>query len=280
MAFSPYDVLHIYYLSGRLEAGSEAFAGGYLGNWEEEDTSFLFFSRPADKEINGLLANQPNLNLLDVFQMTYEQWQGGRIEPMQIGGFGIFPPWWQQGDKAFLEDRRKLLLDPGLVFGSGTHPTTADCLRALETAFSQNNPGTALDLGTGTGILALASAALGCRRVLAVDLNPLASATAARNVSANAMTHRILVVQGRAEALIDCPAELLVANLHYAALDKVMAAPGFGKKPQVILSGLLRSEAKAAKERLRQRGFRIDRSWEHEQTWFTLYAVSASFLRK
>ncbi|MCF8077974.1 MAG: 50S ribosomal protein L11 methyltransferase [Desulfobacterales bacterium] len=277
MALSPYDELHIYYLSGRLDAGFQPFAGGYLGNWEEEDTSFLFFSRPAAEKVNALLAGQPHLNLLDSFQMTYEQWQGARIEPMQIGGFELRPPWWQGGENPPCENPRRLILDPGLVFGSGTHPTTADCLRALETAFSQNRPETTLDLGTGTGILALASASLGCRRVLAVDLNPLASATAARNVSANAMTDRILVVQGRAEALIDCPAELLVANLHYAVLEKVMAAPGFGKKPQVILSGLLRSEAKAAKERLRQRGFRIDRSWEHEQTWFTLYAVSASF---
>jgi len=276
MAFSPYDMLHIYYLSGRLDAGSRICGSGYLGNWEEEDTSFLFFSRPAGEEVNALLAGQPHLNLLDSFQMTYEQWQGGLIEPMQIGGFELRPPWCKEGENPPCENPLRLILDPGLVFGSGTHPTTSDCLRALETAFSQNNPGTALDLGTGTGILALASAALGCRRVLAVDLNPLASATAARNVSANAMTDRILVVQGRAEALIDCPAELLVANLHYAVLDKVMAAPGFGKKRQVILSGLLKSEATAARERLRQRGFCIDRSWEHEQTWFTLYAVSAS----
>jgi ribosomal protein L11 methyltransferase len=274
---SPYDELHIYYLSGRLNAGSQPFACGYLGNWEEEDTSFLFFSHPAAEEVDKLLAGQPHLNLLDAFQMTYDQWQGARIEPMRIGGFELRPPWWPAGENPPCENPRRLILDPGLVFGSGTHPTTADCLRALETAFSQNRPKTALDLGTGTGILALASAALGCRRVLAVDLNPLASATAARNVSANAMTDRVLVVQGRAETLIDCPAELLLANLHYAVLDKVMAAPGFGKKPQVILSGLLRSEAKTAKERLRQRGFRIDRSWEHEQTWFTLYAVSACF---
>ena len=59
MFSNPYDVLHIYYLSGRLETGSETFGSDYLGNWEEEDSSFLFFSRPAAEQIEGLLAAQP-----------------------------------------------------------------------------------------------------------------------------------------------------------------------------------------------------------------------------
>ena len=277
MISSPYDVLHIYYLSGRLKAGSEVFGSGYLGNWEEEDTSFLFFSRPAADQVKGVIAAQPHLNLIDTFQMSYEQWQGGRIEPIQIGGFQLQPPWWPEDEARPSRSHRRLTLDPGLVFGSGTHPTTADCLKALEAAFSQNAAETMLDLGTGTGVLALAAAGLGCRRVLAADLNPLAVSTAARNVSANAMEDRILVVQGRAEELIDCPAELLAANIHYAVLEKIMSTAGFASKPRVILSGLLRSEAKAVKERLRQQGFHIARSWQHEGTWFTLYAVSSSF---
>lgn len=275
MVSIPYDELHIYYLSGRLDPGSETFGGAYLGNWEEDDTSFLFFARPAEARIRRLLAAQPHLSLLDTFQMTYEQWQGGRIEPLCIGDFDIRPPWSAPAEATAGKSRHVLVLDPGLVFGSGTHPTTADCLRALEAAFAQDVPETMLDLGTGTGVLAMAAAALGCRRTLAVDLNPLSSATAARNVARNAMDDRVLVIQGRAEDLVDCRADLLAANLHYAVLQRLIDKPGFCTKSRVILSGLLRSEAGAAEDQMHRQGYRIKRRWAHEGTWFTLYAAKS-----
>ena len=254
----PYGMLHIYYLSGRLAPDAENFGGAYLGNWEEEDTSFLFFSRPAGGQVEKLLAAQPHLSLLDTFQMTYEQWQGGIVEPLTIAGFTLFPPWIEGRSGPTAPEGIALILDPGLVFGSGTHPTTADCLRALKKAFCQHPaPEIVLDLGTGTGVLALAAAKLGARRVLAVDLNPLAACTAKRNAALNDLSTQVLSVRGRAETVIDTPADLLVANIHFEVLDRVMAAPGFVDKPRVILSGLLRSEARIVKDELTRRGFRI-----------------------
>jgi ribosomal protein L11 methyltransferase len=272
---NPYGMLHIYYLSGRLSPGSDNFGGDYLGDWEEEDTSFLFFSRPASGRIEGLLATQPHLSLLDTFQMTYEQWQGGCVEPLSVAGFTLLPPWLEDSAFAANPDDIALRLDPGLVFGSGTHPTTADCLRALRRVFSGHlPPETVLDLGTGTGVLAMAAANLGALRVLAVDLNPLAVHTAKRNTAANDLSSRVLSIRGRAEDFVDTPADLLVANIHFEVLHKIIAAPGFVQKPQVILSGLLRSEARAAKGELIRRGFRIDRTWENNGTWYTIRAVS------
>ncbi|MGD8366473.1 MAG: 50S ribosomal protein L11 methyltransferase [Desulfobacterales bacterium] len=277
MHFNPYGMLHIYYLSGRLDHKTGDFGGGYLGNWEEEDTSFLFFSRPAAERIEKLLADQPHLGLLDTYQMTYEQWQGGCLEPLTIGGITLVPPWFPASDAPADPGGIVLTLDPGLVFGSGTHPTTADCLRALQSVFSRGTPPeTVLDLGTGTGVLALAAAKLGSRRVLAVDLNPLAAHTARRNVVANGLGSRVLAIQGRAEGFVDRKADLLLANIHFEVLDKVMAAPGFVQKPRVILSGLLRSEARAAKTELIRRGFRIQNTWENNGTWFTILAASAN----
>jgi ribosomal protein L11 methyltransferase len=277
MHLNPYGMLHIYYLSGRLAPERGDFGGTYLGNWEEEDTSFLFFSRPASDRIERLLADQPHLGLLDTFQMTYEQWQGGCVEPLAIDGITLLPPWFEGDTPPGDPGGIVLNLDPGLVFGSGTHPTTADCLRAIQTVFSRGvPPETVLDLGTGTGVLALAAAKLGSRRVLAVDLNPLAAHTARRNVAANGLGSRVLAIRGRAETFVDRPADLLVANIHFDVLEKVMAAPGFARKPQVILSGLLRSEARAAKTELLRRGFRIRSSWENNGTWFTMLAVTSS----
>jgi ribosomal protein L11 methyltransferase len=268
-------MLHIYYLSGRLARETGDFGGAYLGNWEEEDTSFLFFSRPAADRIEKLLADQPHLDLLDTYQMTYEQWQGGCAEPLKIDGITLLPPGFEGTEPPGDPGGIVLTLDPGLVFGSGTHPTTADCLRAIQEVFSRgDSPETVIDLGTGTGVLALAAARLGSRRVLAVDLNPLAAHTARRNVAANGLCSRVLAVRGRAEAFVDRPADLLVANIHFEVLDKVMAAPGFAQKPRVILSGLLRSEALAVKTALASRGFRIRNTWENNGTWFTILAES------
>ena len=82
-------------------------------------------------------------------------------------------------------EKLSILLDPGLVFGTGTHPTTRDCLDALELAAGSKKFNTVLDLGTGTGLLALAAAKLGSKGVVAADLNLLAAKTAERNVKLN-----------------------------------------------------------------------------------------------
>ncbi len=273
----PYGPLHIYYLSGRLTPNAENFAKTFLGNWEEEETSFLFFSAPAEDQIEALLAAQPHLRLLDTFQMSYEQWQGGSIEPLTIAGVTLRPPWTEEIAPPAARDGIVLTLDPGLVFGSGTHPTTADCLRAIREVFADSPPpDTVLDLGTGTGVLALAAAKLGSRRVLAVDLNPLAAHTAKRNIAANGLGSRVLAIRGRAEQFADTAADLLVANIHYEVLEKVMAAARFKSKPRVVLSGLLRSEARAAKAELEKQRFRILETWETNDTWSTILAASGA----
>ena len=78
-----------------------------------------------------------------------------------------------------------ILLDPCVVFGTGYHPTTRSCLKALWNLYQKEKPATVLDLGTGTGILALAAVKWGARRVLTVDCNELAAETASRNVKLN-----------------------------------------------------------------------------------------------
>ncbi len=89
-----------------------------------------------------------------------------------------------------------------MVFGTGTHATTRDCLEALELAFNSHHIESVLDLGTGTGLLALAAARLGCKYILAVDINLLAARTTQRNIRLNQLDDKILAVQGRAEDFV------------------------------------------------------------------------------
>jgi ribosomal protein L11 methyltransferase len=128
-----------------------------------------------------------------------------------------------------------------------------------------------LDLGTGTGLLALAAARLGSNGVVAADLNLLAAKTAARNVRLNHLQNRVITVQGRAEDLIAYPADLVIANIHYDVMRRLVNDRGFLSKKRFILSGLLRSEAKNIADILARYRIKIIKQWTHEGIWYTFY---------
>ena len=90
----PYDNLHIYVLSGRASEAEEAGLGdGFVGNWVEGESSFLFFNRPADDAVSALVKQRPDLAIEDRYDFTYDQWQGGGLAPVRIDPFFIVPPW-------------------------------------------------------------------------------------------------------------------------------------------------------------------------------------------
>jgi ribosomal protein L11 methyltransferase len=269
----PYDDLYIYQLGGKLTSHREISRSSFIGNWEEDGFSFLFFSQPAYQEIKLLLSAQPHLTLIDSYHMPYEQWQGSGFAAFNQGCFKIIPPW-ENGSSA-RPDKLPIILDPGIVFGTGTHPTTRDCLEAVQLACRVRAPDRVLDLGTGTGLLAIAAARLGCRLNLAVDLNLLAAKTAEKNVRLNGLQKKVAVVQGYAESFIDCPADLLIANIHYGVMQKLICAKGFSTKKRFILSGLLRSEAKQVRIELERLSAKILKSWTHEGIWHTFYGEIA-----
>ncbi|RJQ70215.1 MAG: methyltransferase domain-containing protein [Desulfobacteraceae bacterium] len=265
----PYKDLCIYYLKGRI--GRDLLLEkekDFIGNWEEADDSFLFFKRPADRCMNGLLGRQPHLVLHDRYQMSYEQWQGDTVSPFRVGCLQVTPPWHAEAHRL---DKTGILLDPGVVFGTGSHPTTRDCLTALQRAFEFRSPASVLDLGTGTGLLALAAVRLGARKVLAVDLNHLAAQTARRNAVLNRMTDRLCVVQGNAINFMDISSDLMISNVHYEVMRHLIAAPGFARQKQFILSGLLRTQAREIEYQLHKQTVEIVHKWEQDGTWHTYY---------
>ena len=125
--------------------------------------------------------------------------------------------------------------------------------------------------GPVTGLLALAAAKLGCDRTLAVDFNFLAARTATRNIRLNRLGKKILAVQGRAEAFIECPADLVIANIHYEVMQHLVAAEGFLRKKYFILSGLLRSQAREIAARLSLQPVTIVQTWERDGIWHTFF---------
>jgi ribosomal protein L11 methyltransferase len=264
--------LFIYYLKGRLTPDCEKDLDNFLGNWQEENDCFLFFSSPAEGQVKILLGYQPRLDYIDSYRMSYDEWLGEAFSRFECGRFCVMPPW--QFDRQRADNcagRLLIQLDPGLVFGTGTHPTTRHCLEALELAAACPDVRTVLDLGTGTGLLTLAAARLGCSKIAAVDLNLLAANTALGNVRLNGLQAQIVVVQARAQEAIEYPADLVIANIHYDVMWHLIDTPGFFAKKRFVLSGLLRSEAKAIADRLARPPTRILKQWTHDGIWHTFY---------
>lgn len=131
-----------------------------------------------------------------------------------------------------------LKLDPGLAFGTGTHATTALCLEYLDAHPPSGN--TVLDYGCGSGVLALAAAKLGARRVYALDYDPQALTATADNMQRNDVPPERLRLIGH-EASPDEPVDLILANILASALIEL--APRLKRlvkpKGRIVLSGIL-----------------------------------------
>ena len=252
---NPEDRLYIYELSGTVVRPESFFQNGLIAHWREGDSTFLFFSRPSEAELQTFLTDRPGLSWIRTHEISYRDWQAGEnLEPLSVGRLRIVP----LGHRV-PEDRDliSLIIDPGVVFGSGQHPTTRDCLQALLWIFERETPEIVLDLGTGTGILAIAAVKLGAREVLGVDWNPACVATARKNVELNGLSGRIRVEEGLAEEYLRQNAELLFANLHFAVVRELVGQPVFFEKKWAVLSGLLRSESAEIKRKLDRPGFSL-----------------------
>jgi ribosomal protein L11 methyltransferase len=268
----PYQDLYIYEVSGELQGSRDFFKEDFVGCWNEADVSFLFFSAPHDKEVNAFLRRRRK-DLLSTHVLDFRSWQAGEeLKPFTIGPLVISPPWEDCGVGPAEELIR---LDPCVVFGTGYHPTTRSCLRALVEIYRKEKPKRVLDLGTGSGILALAAARLGAERVLAVDLNELAVETTLRNVLLNNESARIEVKRGKAEDFVEEEADLLCANLHFQVIAALLDRRAFFRKRWLILSGLLERDQQEIERRLSGGALEIYQRVQ-DKHWATLVARNRS----
>jgi ribosomal protein L11 methyltransferase len=217
---------------------------GFLGIWPEPPFYYLFFAGEPDQGLSQWLGEQRGWMISTCYHLDYEQWQQVGAARLQVGPFLIeMVAGVSSGDQTAASGGRTLIrIDPGLVFGSGLHGSTRGCLLALAGLFARSPLHRVVDMGTGTGILALSCAALGAARVVAVDNNPLALRTAKRNVFLNSQQHCVALLRAEDLRAIGDSSDLLVMNLEAPILQRLLGQGEWLDYPWVILSGFLKRQ--------------------------------------
>jgi ribosomal protein L11 methyltransferase len=169
-----------------------------------------------------------------------------QFEPMRFGRrLWVCPHWHTPPQPGSVN----IMLDPGLAFGTGTHPTTALCLEWLDAQDLSDK--TVIDYGCGSGILAIAAAKLGARRIWAVDYDPQALTATANNAAANNVSVDISIHEP--ETLPAITVDIVVANILSGPLLEL--APRIARLVQpggkLVLSGILSDQASALMEKYR-----------------------------
>ena len=212
------------------------------------DNAFLLCLFDGNVELDSLLADlKGNTRILNNENLAVEviedkDWERSWMEdfkPMQFGEkLWILPSWEIPPDPT----AANLMLDPGLAFGSGTHTTTSLCLRWLEKSAIDTKE--VIDYGCGSGVLAIAAALLGAKKVHAVDNDPQAIAATLDNSYRNNIAEGIITAY-LPEALPELSPDILIANiLAEPLIDLSLKFAGLVKPGgQIALSGILEEQA-------------------------------------
>lgn len=267
-----YDLVYIYEFEGNVSSRIPSVKADedYIGFWKEANYSFLFF-----KEEKKALLQKHFPPFRSELVIRHEDWESGNsLDILRVGRLVLHPPWKLPPSN----DGIPICIDPGMAFGSGYHASTKGCLTLLDRLFQEFIPEKVVDLGTGTGILSIASLKMGSKFTYSLDYNNLSVETAKKNRSLNGVERDLLLWRGEAKDFLYLSADLLLANMHFQVIDAITDEELFYTKKYYLLSGLLGQEGYLLEEKLKKRLTLLD-SYK-ENFWFTylfrnLYLASA-----
>ena len=214
--------------------------------WTHSVLSALFdASEPVEEIVSACAADlgiEAELTIEEVPETDWVRATQSQFDPIPIGGpLWIVPSWHTPPDNS--AEAINLILDPGLAFGTGSHPTTRMCLQWL---VRERPTGTVLDYGCGSGILAIAAVKLGASEVVGVDIDPQAVRSAHDNAEANGVTAAFFDASDRLPAPYDEQQyDVVLANILANPLRVLAPALTARLKPgaSLVLAGLLAEQA-------------------------------------
>lgn len=266
----PETNLFIYEIKKDLRDTPPDAPNSMIGIWNEDDFSYIFFSSPEDEYVEWLCRCEESI-LSGRHQMKYKDWQEGLPQMgLSISGVTFV------SGSGFQPNEKTIILDPSVVFGDGNHPTTSACIEFLVDIMKTGKVRSVLDLGSGSGILALTSARLGANRVVAVDKNRLAVQTTMRNVSLNGFGEIILIHEGEARIFLNNHYDLVLANLPFSILRDVAVLKDTGANKLWVVSGINSEQASILKTLFMEQGFIITRE-KITPPWVTFVAAQKNY---
>jgi len=247
----PEKTLFIYEIKSNLPDVLPDPPNTLIGVWNEDDFSYVFFLEPEDHYVEGLCSSC-GANLSSRHEMRYKDWQEGIPDVgLSIAGQKFVP---------FRENahgENSIFLDPSVVFGDGNHPTTVACIEFLVDIMKKDEVKSALDLGSGSGILALTAARLGASKVVAADKNRLAVQATRLNVSRNGFDDIIETREGEARIFLNRCYDLVMANLPFSVLRDIVVLKETTLVKTWVVSGINSDQALTLKTLLEEQGFEI-----------------------
>lgn len=219
------------------------------------------------EEIKLAIANLKNFNInigkniLTTCEVNEEDWATSwkqYYHPVKVSErFTIVPTWEDYEPKN--SDEIIIELDPGMAFGTGTHPTTVMCLQALEKLVKPGD--IVIDVGTGSGVLSIGAALLGAGKVIALDLDPIAVKAATENVKLNDVDKIVEVHEGNLLDKVETrEADIVVANILAEVIVTFTDDAYAVLKPggTFITSGIIRAKKEEVKSALEKSGFAVE----------------------
>ena len=225
--------------------------------------SFLGETVEAIKEsINNLIIYDIDLGLnkVTISEVNEEEWATAwkkYYNPVKISEKFTIVPTWEMYEPVS-SDELIIELDPGMAFGTGTHPTTVMCIQALERTVRPGDR--VIDVGTGSGVLSIAAAQLGAEDVRAYDLDEVAVTTAKLNIKLNKVSKTVAISQNNLlNGVEDNSADVIVANILAEVILRFTNDVARVVKPggAFIASGIIQQKKDLVKEALVAAGFSI-----------------------